>query len=624
MNEKPHEWRIGDKISADRLNKTRKAFDELDDRLNNISTNGPTAATSDSANYQTGKVGMVHTRRERVEETNKVLYRDHLYWTKDLRGDEKNGFYGNQQYFKYAEDSIFSDDCMMPPGSPEFTCLEEFGDDSNKTIYLKVETDCKGVPTKARYSKDNKRTEGSSSYWALNTGYSQGIGSAPVGTPSKAHGAELVIPAAIIRKDPLNPNSGLAKNYRPVIIPPLAIDAAYLDMPPAADDPKRNPQTLPNIEALEGNSTRVRGISNIGGVKLNVKENSENETISNTLEASIELYGIAPGSDETGSKYPTYPGPGSDQGKTTRLYSEYNDDTPYNKQGGDNLLGVWPVYDAAGSPLSELKLYGGHLRDWQLTYRAEGEITLPAGGDIHGNSDLAIDYKYEFNEATVGSETGLLIQTLARCEDFSVSGNEVIHTHSEWSYGPGSVFIPFPSVGSVEIYGQEECAFDVKQEIGVGSKDGVSGLYIDEYHRQEYFKAEGTTVTHWHGSWNSVGTKFIELPSTGIGTLYQLSKHKDCPLEASWGIGYDTPTGSVYLPIIAGVGTLMPAFDQCYFWPNRARTIETAARANSAVMSLGADNTINGIVFDPEYFVVSGNFVTLDPGFIDKIKNNLL
>lgn len=203
MAKSPHNWHIHEKITADRLNETKEAFDELSDKITDTSINAPMAVTSDSANYQGGTVGMVHTRRERVEETNKVLYRDHLYWTKDLRGSEKNGFYGNLQYFKYAEDSMYSDDEMMPPGTPDFTCLEEFGEDSQKTIYIKVKTDCKGVPTEARYTKDNTKSEGALPYWGLDTGKSQGVGSEPAGT-YQAHGAELIIPAAIIQKDPLN------------------------------------------------------------------------------------------------------------------------------------------------------------------------------------------------------------------------------------------------------------------------------------------------------------------------------------------------------------------------------------------------------------------------------------
>lgn len=141
----PNTWYKGQQITADRLNKTATAFkelnkkvDKLKDSLNAGVDGGASASTSTSLvmpTYSAKAPG-----RTRVEETNTVVYRHPAFGTKDVEEGEQ-GFYSNPQLVRYGADGIYE------PNDNEYKKLTDSG-----KVYLKITTDCLGVPKSVEYT----------------------------------------------------------------------------------------------------------------------------------------------------------------------------------------------------------------------------------------------------------------------------------------------------------------------------------------------------------------------------------------------------------------------------------------------------------------------------------------
>lgn len=378
--------------------------------------------------------------RTRVEETNTVVYRHPTFGTKDVEAGAQ-GFYTNPQLVRYGEDGIYE------PNDTEYKKLKDSG-----KVYLKITTDCFGVPTAVEYTDGNESDDADDKkpFWSLDNGTAAGsdvVDPTRDEEDTKEHGAEIIIPIADLQQDPLSPDLGLPMNYRPVIIPPLAINAANFYAAPGTDenteDTGRSWQKARLAEPLEGNSVRIHGLNNHGGIRLSTDEEKSKHLISTAMEASIELYGVAP-SNKTNEANNVYDGP---QTFGRKLYQNYNSSKAYSLQGTEfGLLAEWPIVNENGEQISALTLKGGHIRDWQLAFEGEGSIVVPTPETYTVNSESATDYRYSILPHTAEDGTeGIMVTTFDRTESFGKSGKSIYQSHSAWA-ASSSTFIPFPSI----------------------------------------------------------------------------------------------------------------------------------------------------------------------------------
>lgn len=348
----------------------------------------------------------------------------------------------------------------------------------------------------------------------------------------------LSVVVAKVRNNPRYPKDKVVTNYGVPRVPMLPVDAAYY--PCASCDPDdeegestnepvgsgRQPEQGRYMEGwwwLDGayeNIIPVWGMNNKGGLKFTEFESCDEDDIrkSVNLNASIEMYGIAPGSsvDPSHETYPYCIPAGSGHHKGW-LWQPYNWCTPW-KSSGDGKLACWRILGGNGECQGSIILNGFHLCDWQLAFQGSGDIRMPNVPTYYGIAASTDDYRYEFGGVTEGGKKYLSIEEYTRQECFFKSGQSFYDKWNCWQLA-GTKLIELGGGG-----GASACAAhtdDVKHEFASYTCNGRGYLDITELTRQECFGQApngGAIYDRWT-AWTPAGTSHIDLGLVGTPAL---------------------------------------------------------------------------------------------------------
>lgn len=235
--------------------------------------------------------------------------------------------------------------------------------------------------------------------------------------------------------NPKYPCEKVTLNAHAPTLPLVADDGSYT---PPYTTGTRHIQGAKWVDALKHAVIPVRGLNNHGGVKL-LGIDTDGRRTSNAVEASIEMYGIAPGSPKAGDP-PAWltclpcSMVGTGRGQWPRqcawLYAPYNACQPY-KASGDGLLARWPIIQR-NEKVGELTLTGRHLEDWQLAFQGCGEIHLPCVTCYGVIPSTARVTKHAISTYTTGGQKYLAVQEFERLECFGMTAGSFYNRRGDW------------------------------------------------------------------------------------------------------------------------------------------------------------------------------------------------